>query len=257
MRQLLPIALASAVVLGACSSPTLASAPAPADPTASWHLGTGPRVHVSGKAFVFGPNSSDYTLVGATVSVAEAPEIATTVGADGTFALDVPSGDEASFVLRQPGFHDNQTATFMLGSTALDQVGFQVPTDGIFDLMAQFVRIDPDPERCQIASTVSRKGTEPYGGAGLGEPGVIVSIEPALPKEAGPVYFNYVNTGVIIPDPALTATTLDGGVIYTNVPPGEYRLSATKTGKQFSSVKVRCRKGLLVNAAPPRGLQEL
>lgn len=254
MRRSAPRALVLATALAlaaACSSSS-----SPPDPTAGWHVGAGPRVRVSGKAFVFGP-SSDYSIVGATVAVAEAPELTTTVAADGTFALDVPSGDEVSLVLRKADFHPNQTATFLLGAGGLDQVGLQVPTEGIFDLMASFVKIEPDPERCQIATTVSRKGTEPYGGAGLGEPGVIVTIAPPLPKEAGPVYFEYVNTGVIIPDPTLTATTLDGGVIYTNVPPGEYVLTATKPGKQFSTAKIRCRKGMLVNAAPPRGLQEL
>lgn len=239
-----------------CAASCSSSSTTPPDPTANWHVGTGPRAHVTGKAFVFGP-SSDYSVVGATISVAEAPSITTTVAADGTFALDVPSGDRVSFVLTQPDFHPNQTATFMLGPEGLAEVGFQAPTEGIFDLMASFVKIEPDPERCQISTTVSRKGTEPYGGAGLGEPGVIVTIDPPLPKEAGPVYFDYVNTGVIIPNPELTSTTVDGGVIYTNVPPGEYVLTATKAGKSFSIATIRCRKGLLVNAAPPRGLQEL
>jgi hypothetical protein len=220
-----------------------------------YKLGTGPRVQVTGKAHVFGPSGG--SLEGASVFVAEAPELASTVGADGSFALSVPSGGEASFVVRHPGFHDTQTATFLLGPGGLDQVGFQVPTDGIFDFFARLIRLEPDPERCQIVSTVSRAGTEPYGGDALGEPGVVVALEPPVPAENGPVYFNWIKKDVILPDPTLKATTIDGGVIFSNVAPGEYRMTATKVGKRFSDVKVRCRKGLLVNAAPPRGLQEI
>lgn len=226
------------------------------DPTADWTIGTGPAASVSGKAFVFGP-SDGLTVTGATVAVAEAPEYAATVAADGTFALSAPSGAPISLRLEQPGFMPTQTAALPLDAGGLDQVGFQVPTFEMVDLLATFVRVTPDERRCQIATTVSRKDTEPYGGAALGEPGVVVAIEPPLPAEHGPVYFAYVNDETIFPDRALTETTIDGGVLYLNVPPGEYTLTATKVGKQFTQVTLRCAAGLLVNAAPPRGLQEL
>jgi len=61
---------------------------------------------------------------------------------------------------------------------------------------------------------------------------------------------------VIVPDATLTATSVDGGVLFLNVPPGEYRLLATKPGKQFTQAKIRCTAGQLINAAPPYGLQE-
>jgi hypothetical protein len=226
------------------------------DPMAHWDVGTGPVANVSGMAFVFGPSDGP-SIAGATISVAEAPEITTTVAADGAFTLAVPSGAPISLLLQQPGFHATQTAALALDDGGLDQVGFQVPTDGTFDLMATFVRVMPDEQLCQSATTVSRKGTAPYGGAALGEPGVVVAIDPPLPAEAGPIYFQYVSDTTIYPDPMLTETTVDGGVLFVNVPPGEYTLTATKVDKLFSSATIRCRAGVLVNAAPPRGLQEL
>jgi hypothetical protein len=245
-----PTRLLAIAFLSACS----AAQPDP-EPTPLWHdVGQGPLVRVSGHAFVFGSSAS--SLAGAVISVAEAPKLQTTTGADGTFAFDVPSGGQYSFLLRQPGFHDVQTATFTIDASGLAQVGFQAPTDGIFRLFSGLVGVDLDPERCQIASTVSRAGTEPYGGDALGEPGTIVTIEPPLLPENGPVYFNWIKPGVILPDTTLKETTVDGGVIFMNVPTGEYRLVATKPGKTFTSVKIRCQKGLLVNAAPPWGLQE-
>lgn len=244
------IALASALMIPVAAGCASDSGPAP------WVVGTGPLAPVSGRAFVFGP-SGGQTIEGATISVLEAPELTTVVAADGTFSLEVPSGAPISLVLQQPGFHPTQSATLALGPGGLDMVGFQVPTENMFDLLSSLVDVWPDPERCQIATTVSRKDTEPYGGAALGEPGVVVSIDPPLPPEAGPVYFEYVSESLIYPKRSLTETTIDGGVLFLNVPEGEYTLSASKVGKLFSTATVRCRAGILVNAAPPRGLQEL
>lgn len=226
------------------------------------HGGTGAPVTASGKAFVFGPiGAGEGDLVGASLGVAEAPSLAAKITADGTFQIQVPGGGECSFTVRQPGFHDTQSAVLAVGAQGIDMVGFQVPSDKMYKLLGNLLNLESDATKCQIATTVSAKGTAPYGGDALGVPGVTVAIEslggPALGAESGPVYFNYLKPGVIAPDRGLTATTVDGGVLYLNVPPGDYVLSATKAGTQFTTAKVRCRAGWLVNAAPPRGLQEI
>lgn len=254
MKTLLS-ALAAVFLLG-CTSEDPTENP-PADPTASWKVGNGPLAPITGKAFVFGPGNGP-SLEGATVSVAEAPAYHTTVAADGTFAFEVPSGAPLSFLLEQPGFHPNQSAAIPIGPEGIEKLGFQVPTESTFNLLAILADIDePDPARCQVSTTVSRAGTEPYGGPALGEPDVVVSIDPPLPSDAGPIYFEYVSDATILPDRTLTKTSIDGGVIFANLPPGEYVLEATKEGKQFTPVQIRCRAGHLVNAAPPNGLQEL
>jgi hypothetical protein len=244
------LALAALAVLAACSSPGGAAAPAAADAGAP---PTGPLVTVSGRAFVFGMSGG--SLAGATVSAAEAPEHAGTVGADGSFSLEVPSDADYSFLLRFEGYQDTQTATLHVGAAGLDQVGFQVPSTSMVALLGAILSFTPDATRCQIATTVSAVGTAPYGGSGLGEPDVTVAIDPPLPAAAGPVYFKYVSESVIVPDRALHATTKDGGVLFLDVPPGDYRLTATKPGKTIDPVSLHCRAGVLVNAAPPRGLQ--
>jgi len=61
----------------------------------------------------------------------------------------------------------------------------------------------------------------------------------------------------VLPDRDLTQSSTDGGVLYYNVDPGVYTLSAEKTGVEFESVTLNCRKGVLVNASPPYGLQAL
>jgi hypothetical protein len=225
------------------------------DPTAGWVVGDGPDVAVTGAAFRFGP-SGGLDLRGAAVFVAEDPTLRTTLTDDGTFALSVPSGAPLSFVLEQPGFWLNQTATLDVGPDGVDQVGFQAPTLEMGTLLGLAADVEIDDDRCQVATTVSALSSPPYGGAGVGEPGAVVSIEPPLPDGAvGPVYFDYVSDEVILPDPSLTETTIDGGVIFANLPAGAYRLTAAKAGVTFSEVEIRCRPGLLVNAAPPHGIQ--
>lgn len=247
MRSRPGFALASCLLLAAgCGDDELA-----------WSAGSGPLVRVNGHAFVFGPNSRGLTLEGASVAVAEAPEHATTVAADGTFALDVPSGAPLSFSLTQPEFHPNQSAAIDLGPDGLAMLGFQTPTEETFSVLGSISEVVPDPERCQISTTISRLGTTPYGGDALGVEGAVATLSPPIPAADGPIYFAYYGDGFILPSRALTETSIDGGVIFSNVPPGEYTLTATKEGHRFSKVKIRCRAGVLVNAAPPNGIQEL
>jgi hypothetical protein len=51
----------------------------------------------------------------------------------------------------------------------------------------------------------------------------------------------------------LESTSLDGGVTFTNVPPGEYTLEATKDDIPFTKVAIKARAGVIVNASPPHG----
>jgi hypothetical protein len=225
------------------------------DPMADWVPNTGPPARVTGMTFVFGPNAPGLTLDGATVAVTEDPDVVTTVAADGTFTLDVPSGGPSTFTLTQDGFHLNQSATLEIGVDGIPMLGFQAPIEETFELLGNLARVTPDPTRCQIASTVSRAGTEPYGGDALGVERATVTLDPSS-AEIGPIYFNYAG-GTIFPDRMLTATSIDGGVIFANVPVGEYTMTAHKAGTMFAPVHIRCRAGVLVNAAPPNDLREL
>ena len=224
------------------------------DPMDSWVANDGPPARVTGKAFIFGPNSANLVLDGAVISIAENPAVATTIAPDGTFAFDVPSGGPSTFSLVQPGFHPNQSATLEIGAGGVPMLGFQVPSDQAVETLGNFARVTPDPSRCQIATTVSRAGTEPYGGEALGVEGARVTLSPRAGD--GPIYFAYAG-GTIFPDRTLMATSIDGGVIFANVPVGNYTMTATKAGTQFAPVEIRCRAGVLVNAAPPNDLREL
>ena len=125
-------------------------------------------------------------------------------------------------------------------------------TFDIWDLLAALLQVVPDDaSRCQMVTTVTRVGKSIYTPGAHGEDAVTVTLDPPLPAEQGPIYFN----SSVLPDRSLVQTSDDGGVLFIQVPPGDYTWTAHKAGAVFSRVKMKCRAGYLVNASPPKGLQ--
>lgn len=215
-----------------------------------------PRVRIRGDVFIFAPGEG--RLPGAQLSILEHPQHHTVSGVGGAFSFeDVPAGP-VTLVLSHPDYAATQTATLAVGPDGIDRVTLQAPPLPIFGLLAAILGIEPDPQRCQIASTVTRPGASIYGPYPThGDAGATVTIAPSLPPESGPVYFQIHPNGIVLPDRTLTETSEDGGVVYTNVPPGEYVLRASKPGRTFTEARVLCRAGLLVNASPPYGMAAL
>jgi hypothetical protein len=204
---------------------------------------------VSGNVWIFGPPGGP--LAEAEIYVLEHPDIRTTSDQDGRFELaDVPAGDVTLVMVGTPSFPENQLGTHTLGSADLDDVDFQAVSGGVYNIFASLAGADPDPALCQVSSTVTRwfEGELPTV---HGEPGATATIDPALPDGRSVIYFN----PDVLPTPGLTETSVDGGVVWTNVSPGEYVLRADKDDVEFKEVRIKCRAGVLVNAAPPRGLQ--
>ena len=97
-----------------------------------------------------------------------------------------------------------------------------------------------------------------------GVPGAVAHGEPALPAA---VYFD----DNVIPDRSRTETSGDGGIIWTEVPAGTYRVitesASTKAPRprrgsatpptRFASFLATCEPGRIVNANPPWGAYEL
>jgi hypothetical protein len=207
----------------------------------------GLSTRVSGNIFNF--SSSGGWVNGATVEVLDFPHIKTQSDSNGHFELDVVRG--TTFILRMqyPGFVENITGTHVAADEKMEEVNFQAPDITMFEMLAKLAEVVPDPKKCQIATTVNPKGEPAHG-----EPDATVTIEPPLPKRYGPIYFEYISDRVIYPDRSLLKTSRDGGVLFLNVPPGEYTMTAHKEGMEFTQARVKCIAGLLVNAAPPRGL---
>jgi len=218
-------------------------------------------VSVSGNAFRFN-EGVDARLDGARVSVLEFPDKRmTTEAPEGYFQFDnLPQAAEVTLTLEKPALlpgdsiHLIQTGTILLGAENVERVTFQTVNYVMYYLLAAVVGIEPDEEHsCQMVTTVTRVGKSLYDPGAHGEEGATVTLEPPLPPEHGPIYFN----SDVMPDRSLTETSDDGGVLFVNVPPGEYVWTAHKEGVNFTQVKMKCRAGWLVNASPPWGLQAL
>jgi len=210
------------------------------------------KYHVSGDAIPFddGPNGR---IADAKISVLEYPEMTMTTGADGHFELDgFAPGSEVTLVLEHPDYHLIQTGTLTIGDANLDRVTFQAVTHQIYGILASIVGVTPDEKNsCQMVTTITRIGKSIYDTGAHGELGVKVTLDPPLPAAQGPIYFN----ASVIPDKSLTESSPDGGVLYVQVAPGEYTLTGAKPSAELTTVKMKCRAGVLVNASPPHGLQ--
>lgn len=259
--------MVSLILILACAEPSAGSvdsAPpeeSAVDPWGDLAVPEGGSVTVSGFARAFGLG---WILEGGEISIVELPDRRTTADADGAWSFeDLPRGTVVTFQLDHPDVVAIRTGSFLLGSELdggdrLEDVTFQAPDPNTYALMASATGTDPLETDCQIATTVTRLGHSMLTPSPThGEPGATASLSPDAAWEAGPIYFHLEPSGFIWPDPSLTETTHDGGVLWANVPPGRYLMEGAKEGAVIRPVKIDCVAGYLINASPPWGLQVL
>ena len=75
----------------------------------------------------------------------------------------------------------------------------------------------------------------------------------AYPALGEPIYF----TEQTIPLASQTETSLDGGIVWTEVPAGTYRIVTTSPTDRFASFLATCKPRRVVNANPPWGAYQL
>ena len=209
-------------------------------------------VTLSGNAIVF--NGSDDRVEGASVWILEHPDRSVITDVEGYFEFpDLGEGEEITLVLEHPDYHPIQNGTVRLGATGASLVTFQAVPWATFDALAGLLGIVPDDvNACQMVTTVTRVGKSLYDPGAHGEVGAKVKIDPPVTSDHGPIYFN----SSVLPQRGLPNTSDDGGVLYVQMPLGEYLWSAHKGAAVFTRIKSTCRAGLLVNASPPWGLQK-
>jgi hypothetical protein len=90
-----------------------------------------------------------------------------------------------------------------------------------------------------------------------GDPGATVSMTPA-PQNAyqnlpsGPIYFDE----TVTPNPFLAATTVDGGVLFDNLAPGTYSVTAAKAPFSYATATFRVDGAIpLYISSPPHSIQ--
>ena len=209
-------------------------------------------VSVEGDIFAFLTEVSGPRLTGVKVSVLEHPEISVQAGDDAHFRIDnLKIGDDVTFVVEQPTIQTTQTATYQLGTRGILPVTIQVIPTGLFTGLALLLPLPPELDKyCAIATTVARMGGSLYAYQRQGMPDVSVSIDPPIDPTSGPIYFDQSAR----PNTAQVNTSIDGGVLFYRVPPGNYVLRASKAGAVFNTERITCRAGLFVNGGPPMGL---
>lgn len=214
-------------------------------------------VHLRGIAYTF---DNQRPIAGATIRIAELPGLSATSGADGAYDLAVPDGTRITPYADAAGHHRIHVQTFVTVGRDLERVNFQIPSEGIYRGLAALlgVELDADGElaRCAIVSTFANVAVRElsfpdfvaFGAHGVA--GATATTTPALP---GPVYFNE----SVIPDRSRTASSIDGGVIWPEVPAGRYVVEGRHPSESFAPFRATCRPGRIVNANPPQGLYQL
>ena len=215
-------------------------------------------VHLRGTAYEF--NSVHTLLHGATIRVAEFPRLKAVVRRDGTYDLAVPDRASVTPYIQASGYHTIYLQTFKTAGEDFANVNFQTPSEPVYRGLVALLNVpvdkQGDPVACAIVSTFSTRNVRDLDYAGFiaygahGVAGATATAKPALPK---PTYFN----ANVIPDPAQTVSSKDGGVVWTGVPAGVYTITAHDPASRFASFVASCQPGRIVNANPPWGLHQL
>lgn len=214
---------------------------------------------VSGFARSFG---SGDVITDAKVTILETGENVQ-LNSKGEFGpIQWPVGKPITFVVEKIGYRTTQTATVIVPPEGLntDYNNFSLqPVDYFsFGMIAVAMGVTLDENKCHLATTVAAFH-KTIKDLPQGEKDATVTLIPN-PTSATPYYFDIFKDWPLknYPNPTtrgLTQTTEDGGVIFANLEPRDepYVLMAYKPGVSFTQMSFICRKGMFINASPPRG----
>lgn len=130
---------------------------------------------------------------------------------------------------------------FAITDTALDTLGFQFPDEIFLAYALGLLKNEVGEIQNLMVVTVGQTWASLFSDRlphGMDNAKAVISPELATT----PIYFNE----QVMPDPSLKSTSVDGGVLFYNVPEGTYSVTAQKVGTEFDSVsfavnnEVRC-----------------
>jgi hypothetical protein len=235
-------------------------------------------VPIAGTVFHFGldlsqsppvPFPFQSTVADARVSIAEAPITrllnirSDANGKWGFRAIKVKGAPlHVSFVYERSGYTTTKSQQFEIGDGGITDLAVQFPTEAYFSaakgqIEQQIGALIGAPYTLEnvLVTTVGKSWASMYTPElPHGDPGATVAIAPAIPFPAslGPVYFNE----AVAPDPTLTATSVDGGVLFGNLPSGSYVVSASKAPFSYAALTFLVQDGIgLYVASPPHATQ--
>lgn len=216
-----------------------------------------PPITISGTVYTF---DNQDPIAGATVRVAELPDLSAVSGADGTYSLTIPGGTKFTPYSDAPGHHRIHLQTWVSHGKDMRGVNFQMPTTGAYELLAGIVGAPRGPDGelidCAIVSTFANEAVRDLTFAefvAFGAHGVAGATATAFPELPPPIYFNE----AVIPDKTRTSSSVDGGVLWPIVPAGEFFITGDHPTKRFAPFRATCAPGRVVNANPVQGLYEL
>ena len=226
---------------------------------------SGDTVTISGNVYAF--FGIDDVIPGSVIKVDEFPALSANVGPDGTYAIEVPDDANVTpYIVTPAGYRDTYLQTFHTAGQDLIHVNFQVTMDAHYLAFSAILGVPLDDNKvikeCVIVSTFSItaardattfdpgfKNVYPHGLENS-----TATIDPAgQGNTKGPVYFS----SSVIPTPGQTSSSVDGGVLWTEVPPGWYHLTPSNPTSNVAPFTAHCENGRLINASPPWGFYEL
>ena len=209
------------------------------------------------------------TVAGARVWIAELPVtrlLNIRSDADGRWGFKAVKVSGAplrmSFVYELAGYPTTKSQVFEIGDGGVTDVAVQFPTEAYF--IAAKGQIEqqigaligaPYSLRNVLVTTVGKAWASMYSTElPHGDPGVQVGITPAIqfPVSLGPVYFNE----AVAPDPTLTSTSVDGGVLFGNLASGRQTITASKAPFTYDALSFVVQDHIeLYVASPPHATQ--
>jgi hypothetical protein len=235
-------------------------------------------VPVGGTVFHFGydlsqsppaPFPFQSTVAGARVSLAELPitrVLNIRADADGKWGFKAVKVKGAplrlSFVYELAGYPTTKSQVFEIGDAGITDVAVQFPTQAYYAVAKGQIEQQigaligaPYSLRNVLVTTVGKSWASMYSPElPHGDPGVAAAISPAVafPAQLGPVYFNE----AVAPDPTLTSTSVDGGVLFGNLASGSHIITASKAPFSYATLTFVVQDAIeLYVASPPHATQ--
>jgi hypothetical protein len=223
-------------------------------------------VTISGVVYAF--FGIDDHAPGAVIRVDEFPALSAPVALDGSYSIEVPDGENVTLYADPPETYERTyLQTFRTSGQDIEKAHFQLPRTWHYNAFSNLLEIPRDEdgkiEDCAIVSTFSIheardavdfdpgfKDVYPHG-----LPGSTATISPAATGIKGATYFAF--EPLILPDPTRTESSVDGGVLWTEVPPGYYWLEPDHPTERMAPFLAHCENGRVINASPPWGFYEL
>lgn len=201
------------------------------------------------------------------------PIVYTYNSTQGFYHFDYPVGGRLNMIFQHAGYQTSQSGTYTITKSGyVDQYGlisWQALPRTLWAVIKNIILYETHTsikkDTCQVIMTVSAYhktlNDDPQG-----EEGATVQIEPLHGNHSDKLYDVRYYLDIFMkkpfPWPGLKKTSKDGGVIFVNVKPGNYKVITKKEGVKFSTPEFKCNpsewKGLnesniVINLSPPQG----